>query len=228
MQLKIDPLNLSFEITEGETISIGRRGFGATIEIDDNNVSRIHARIKSEEGQLKVFDNKSLNGVLCNGKRLDPEKWNVITAADNLSILNYTLCFNRQPALPENGQKQPKIAPEDDLNAKFKELIRLKSPVKIGRLHTNDVVLPEEVDNDRIVSRNHAEIFFRGEAYWIKDLNSTNGTYLNDEMLKPLEPRIIKTEDVILIHLHCFNLTDGYRDLREEIAIRAEGIEKNM
>jgi len=40
---------------------------------------------------------------------------------------------------------------------------------------------------DRGVSRRHARIFVRNKQLWVTDLNSTNGTFLNGEQLKPNE-----------------------------------------
>ena len=46
--------------------------------------------------------------------------------------------------------------------------------VSLGRGLDNQVVL-----EDSRVSRNHAEIFLRGSEWHLRDLNSTNGTYVN-------------------------------------------------
>lgn len=45
----------------------------------------------------------------------------------------------------------------------------------IGRNRDNTV----EIDDD-FVSGSHAEIFFEQGAWWVQDLNSTNGTFLNN------------------------------------------------
>ncbi len=49
------------------------------------------------------------------------------------------------------------------------------APFEIGRSTKNDLALDQES-----VSRNHARIAFDGTNYWIQDLKSTNGTYVND------------------------------------------------
>ena len=49
-----------------------------------------------------------------------------------------------------------------------------KADFIIGRSAEGDLQIP--VDD---VSRNHARIFFRNEEYYIEDLGSTNGTYVN-------------------------------------------------
>jgi predicted component of type VI protein secretion system len=46
--------------------------------------------------------------------------------------------------------------------------------VAIGRAPLNDIV----IDNP-VVSAQHAVLLKVGDSYWLKDLNSTNGTYVN-------------------------------------------------
>jgi pSer/pThr/pTyr-binding forkhead associated (FHA) protein len=41
---------------------------------------------------------------------------------------------------------------------------------------------------DKSVSRRHLEIIKKGDKYYIRDLKSKNGTYVNDEQIKPGEP----------------------------------------
>ena len=54
-----------------------------------------------------------------------------------------------------------------------------RAPVTIGRLSTNDVVLP-----DSNVSRRHAELRRAAEGWTIVDLGSTNGTTVNGKTAK--------------------------------------------
>lgn len=50
---------------------------------------------------------------------------------------------------------------------------------KIGRGHSNDIVI-----NDDTVSYHHAQIAYDGTRFFILDLNSTNGTYVNDKRIE--------------------------------------------
>jgi FHA domain-containing protein len=49
--------------------------------------------------------------------------------------------------------------------------------VRIGRGPLNDIV----IDNP-VVSAQHAMLVKTGDSYWLKDLNSTNGTYVNGSL----------------------------------------------
>ncbi len=57
--------------------------------------------------------------------------------------------------------------------------------VHIGGTADNDLILEDET-----VSRNHCQIYVEGEHYLVRDLGSTNGTFINDVRIKDawLEP----------------------------------------
>jgi diguanylate cyclase (GGDEF)-like protein len=52
------------------------------------------------------------------------------------------------------------------------------APFEIGRSSSNDLFIDQES-----ISRHHARISFDGSAYWVSDLGSTNGTYVNDDLI---------------------------------------------
>ena len=61
---------------------------------------------------------------------------------------------------------------------------RLDKPeVLIGRVPESDIILP-----DRQVSRRHARIFRQGDVYYIEDLGSKNGTWVNGQPLRGVRP----------------------------------------
>lgn len=59
----------------------------------------------------------------------------------------------------------------------------------LGRSHTCDVVVPTPE-----VSRRHAQLELRGDQYWLVDLDSTNGTFVNGERV---EESRVRPGDVI-------------------------------
>jgi hypothetical protein len=65
------------------------RSVAADIRLDDPTVSRRHALIvKTEEGRIRVLDDRSLNGVFVNGKRVE---WSPLHDGDELAIGRYRL-----------------------------------------------------------------------------------------------------------------------------------------
>ena len=67
-----------------------------------------------------------------------------------------------------------------------------KEVCTVGKDQASDLVLQKET-----VSRHHAKIRKMEDGYYIEDLNSTNGTYLNDELLSYKEPRLLHSSDLI-------------------------------
>lgn len=69
--------------------------------------------------------------------------------------------------------------------------------INLGRAPDNDFILQDET-----ASRYHARIFSRDGRWYITDLDSTHGTYLNDQRLEePLEltdPALIRLSDTVL------------------------------
>ncbi|MCI0414279.1 FliM/FliN family flagellar motor switch protein [bacterium] len=70
----------------------------------------------------------------------------------------------------------------------------LQPAISIGRTNDNDVPLKSP-----IVSKKHALIFRRGLEYYLKDMESNNGTQLNQVRLEPGSEVVLKNEDVIKI-----------------------------
>lgn len=64
----------------------------------------------------------------------------------------------------------------------------------IGRDLDNHVVLA-----DPTVSSRHAVLNRRDSAWWLEDLRSTNGTYLNGARLEPEAPALLRSGDVVQI-----------------------------
>ena len=64
--------------------------------------------------------------------------------------------------------------------------------MRIGHGRDTDV----QVNRDT-VSQMHARILREGDSYYIEDLNSTNGTFVNDELLAYKEKRQLKVNDTV-------------------------------
>jgi pSer/pThr/pTyr-binding forkhead associated (FHA) protein len=66
------------------------RSLAADIRFDDATVSRRHALVANEEGGVRVLDDRSLNGIQVNGRRVE---WSPLTDGDEISIGRHTLYF---------------------------------------------------------------------------------------------------------------------------------------
>jgi pSer/pThr/pTyr-binding forkhead associated (FHA) protein len=69
--------------------------------------------------------------------------------------------------------------------------IPLHSPFTLGRSEDNDMFLA-----DRKVSRNHAQLYQENGVWYVKDLNSSNGVYVNSTRIQ--EPVSLKENDDII------------------------------
>ena len=65
-------------------------------------------------------------------------------------------------------------------------------PVSIGRGMANDVIVEETH-----VSQRHARVFYQDGVFWVEDLQSTNGTYVNGERIEG--PTRLITGDLLKI-----------------------------
>ena len=66
------------------------RSLAADVRFDDATVSRRHALLASEEGGVRVLDDRSLNGIQVNGRRVE---WSPLTDGDELMIGRHVLYF---------------------------------------------------------------------------------------------------------------------------------------
>ncbi len=73
-----------------------------------------------------------------------------------------------------------------------------KDEIVIGRNAENDIVV-----ENLAVSKMHARIVNRGGEYYIEDLNSTNGTYLNNIRITK---KNLKNNDIIIVGKHSLEI----------------------
>ena len=66
------------------------RSMAADLRFDDATVSRRHALVVSQEEGVRVLDDRSLNGIYVNGRRVE---WSPVTDGDEITIGRHTLYF---------------------------------------------------------------------------------------------------------------------------------------
>ena len=66
------------------------RSLSADLRFDDATVSRRHALVVSQADGVRVLDDRSLNGIYVNGRRVD---WAPLTDGDEIAIGRHTIHF---------------------------------------------------------------------------------------------------------------------------------------
>lgn len=153
----------------------------------DIGVSRRHARITVEPQQVKIEDLGSGNGTFVRSRRIDQH---VIADGDEVLVEPFTLVFRitgADSATADDDETIRAPGPEEMAAAPVRLVVlaghRLApfyplggAPLTMGRSEARDVVL-----FDPAASRGHCRIERRGDGYWLVDLGSANGTYVNNQ-----------------------------------------------
>jgi pSer/pThr/pTyr-binding forkhead associated (FHA) protein len=78
--------------------------------------------------------------------------------------------------MPAGGVREARLTTIDPMDPIANEYALLKEEVSLGRSEDNDIVIPHAS-----ISRAHARLVRRDGAYEVVDLNSTNGSYVNNQ-----------------------------------------------
>jgi ABC-type multidrug transport system ATPase subunit/pSer/pThr/pTyr-binding forkhead associated (FHA) protein len=189
-------------------------GKDSHIKLDNNRVSRNHLQIiYDENGELNVQDLGSTNGTFLNGIRIGENS--LLKHKDKLQLAGVNDIL-----IVVEKQNSNQITGEDyDLINKLKS----KNRIFLGRGSDCDVIL-----NNNTISKHHASITLskssNDNVYFLEDLNSTNGTFVNGRKIKGIKK--INIHDKIYIGRYQLSLDGKVKDLNEELAITAVGIEK--
>lgn len=116
--------------------------------------------------------------------------------------------------LTEDSQQQaPLLETDAVLRAENGAFFPLRSKVTlIGRNDPKsgifvEIDLSSLASNPKVISRRHAQIEQQGDRFYVTDLGSTNGTYLNGQRLTPREKRPLWDGDVLEFGKHGVQLT---------------------
>jgi pSer/pThr/pTyr-binding forkhead associated (FHA) protein len=199
------------QLTEGGTkdysyefdqplITIGRLKEN-DIQLPLASVSGYHAQIEKENDNYYLIDRGSINGTFLNGERLVGGEKKLLSDNDLIKIQTFDLYFStglgvsgidsgatvqvaRQMVMEVLGSWQTSTAEKPRVilmggpdNGKQFELTEGTNLVA-GRTSGVDIVIEHPS-----VSRRHAELSLSWSGAFIKDLNSANGTFINDERI---------------------------------------------
>jgi pSer/pThr/pTyr-binding forkhead associated (FHA) protein len=66
------------------------RSLAADVRFDDATVSRRHALVVNQADGVRVLDDRSLNGIFVNGRRVE---WSPLTDGDDITVGRHTLFY---------------------------------------------------------------------------------------------------------------------------------------
>lgn len=208
-------------------ITVGRDASNE-IALTIPSISSKHALLAvTDSGALQVMDTSSTNGTFINGARIESGLWYPVQLTDTLEFAQVSgiqLVFNPDDfsAKVENDTQKTRFDQTDDLSSsRIVDKLKSKSIITIGRGADCDVTIAHPS-----VSRNHASIERKDDTYYIKDLGSLNGTFLNGSRITG-QTKVTK-DDTIFIGRFKLSLHEKAQDLSREVAIKAIRIEKKF
>lgn len=154
-----------FEIPETTTNLIVGRDFEAGLRFDSDQISRRHAELTMRDGTLWMRDLDSRNGTYCSDKKLNPGQWTEVPAG---VLVRFGNSLEASFFLPDPSARPPELVAANGQRVSVPED---GFTIGIGRDPANLLCL---VGGG--VSRNHAEVRWKGGLLWVQDLGSANGT----------------------------------------------------
>ena len=165
-----------------ERISIGRDKSNKVV-INDEGVSVFHAELRTEDGKLFIWDSGSVNGTFVNGEKITGKR--EVNAGDVIRFYQVDVQIvdpskGPAPALPEAVKRELEkpAQPQWQLKAMTGtisgKMFLVDGTKIIGRDPGCDIVVAGSH-----VSRRHAELSIRSGKLWVKDLGSSNGSFVN-------------------------------------------------
>ena len=175
---------------------------GNDVVLASNSVSRSHARIFVSNNKCYIDDLGSANGVLIDGVQI--KERTEIRHGSKIRIGEYTLYLEyKDQADLNSGQdilKTQIVSGEQSgykivrVGDKFggEEFTLSEASNSIGRTEDNYIML-----SDSSISRNHAKIVNTGMVFKVIDLNSSNGTFVNNKKLPSGGESVLRNGDLV-------------------------------
>ena len=186
----------------GEKIITVGRSSENHIVISNPNVSSKHAKFIIKDNSITLKDTNSTNGTYVNGERITSK---IVNRNDRITFSrNYIFDWKHLDPFIKVSSEQVTSKSAERLKTK---IVQEKNVINIGRTSDNDLVI-----NNIKVSRKHAKLDKKGNDWFIEDLESSNGTFINGKKIKRQR---VSPGDVITIGGVPLNLERLFSDTKE-------------
>lgn len=193
------------------SVSLGRMTTNDVV-LNDARVSRTHARLECSSSGVVLVDMGSSNGSRVNGIRVERA---TLVPGDTISLGSQQLKYEVED--PNEDVGITKIDTQTELD---QTMVGEYLPIMVNETSTPSLVIVTSdrtwsvniADMERVsigrdescslfidaenVSRRHAEVRYEGDSFLLKDLNSTNGTWLGGHKI---DQYILKDGDTFRI-----------------------------
>ncbi|MCI0668243.1 MAG: FHA domain-containing protein, partial [Methylococcaceae bacterium] len=206
MQVKLIPSpgsGLDEIIIEDQVFSVGRnhKPFESYPAAIVGQLSRRHARIFKENGQLFLVDTGSRNGTSLNGKKLKDNPVSVsngdVIGFSSQLIYSVAVDDRKSPdstVLASDAEIRLVLIPSETA---LESIVVTRFPFLVSKTDRVFAKSPPEYAQDiRYLSRKHAYFYVKDAEVHIEDLGSTNGTYVNEVRLSE-QPATLKNGDTL-------------------------------
>jgi pSer/pThr/pTyr-binding forkhead associated (FHA) protein len=171
------------------------------IALPGRGISRYHARITKDGDDFFLHDLESGNGTFLNGMRITPGERYLLKNKDSIAIDTFDLLFYATDELLEKSY-QEEITENDILEVKLlKKVLKAVDKETVpsfevlnGSAEGEKFYLTDEIHeliigrdpdidfsiNEHVISRRHAKVVKRWGGISIRDLESKNGTFVNN------------------------------------------------
>ena len=196
-----------FPVTDN-VCTLGRAA-NNTLVLNTSTVDEAHARLIHHDGRLFLQDNKSKSGSFVNGKKV---KYKELANGDVVSIGNVHfdiiesadthLASTRIPVAPQPSASHIAaswrlVSDSSWLSGKVFDLAA--DSTLIGRGKDCDIVIP-----GTHLSRNHALVIKQGDHLILKDLDSANGSFVNEARIN--DEQIVRVGDRLRFDVYSFRV----------------------
>jgi ABC-type multidrug transport system ATPase subunit len=215
IQISTEQKEYDIYLQNGEVLTIGKNpNSDFKLVLPNSDLQEDHLQLEFSNNQLLFINLSKDLKILHNENKLTYENPIYLKSGDSIEVPKSKIKIIIPKVLQSDYESN--IMPSSyDLS----ERLLYNDLIKIGRNELNDLII-----SDSLSSEFHAEIYKKDGKVFLRDLGSSNGTFINGEKIRGENE--LSNEDVIYIGLNAFTISKKTTDLKPENAITANNISK--